>query len=72
MDKKPDRLDQSPYLKYSSLAFQLIAVLLLAYYLGKYLDNRFNAGNPKYFTVSLFLFMLGGYLYKIIKDLTAK
>lgn len=58
------------YVKYSSLVFQLIAAIFLGYFLGKYLDSKFNNTNTPYYTVGCMLIFLGLYLYKLIKDIT--
>ena len=58
------------YLKYSSLGFQLVAVMLISVFLGGYLDKKWNAGNPRYFTVGLIMVLISAYLYKIIRELT--
>lgn len=60
------------YLRYSSLGFQLIAIMVIGYFLGNILDNRFNPGNPRYWTVGLMVVLTAGYLYKMVKDLTKK
>jgi len=62
----------SAYLRYSSLGFQLIAIMVIGYFLGNFLDNRFNPGNPRYWTVGLIVILTAGYLYKIVVDLTKK
>lgn len=59
-----------PYIKYSNLAFQFVGFILIGYFGGKFLDNKFNAGNPPYFTAALILFLIFGFLYKTYRELT--
>ncbi|HMT76304.1 MAG TPA: AtpZ/AtpI family protein [Saprospiraceae bacterium] len=68
--KLPDRKNSMTYLRYTGMGFQLIGVILISCYLGNYIDNRWNQGNPKYWTAGLMLVLTLGYLYKIIRDLT--
>ena len=57
------------YLKYSGLAFQMIAVLLLALWAGQALDEKMEMKNP-IFTVVLLLLGLFGSLYLVIRGVT--
>jgi len=56
------------YLKYSGIAFQLFALLLISAYGGQYLDNRFQFNFPVFTIVFIFL-SLTAFFYKLIKDL---
>jgi ATP synthase protein I len=62
----------SAYLKYSSLGFQLVAVMVISVLLGGYLDRKWNEGNPRYWTVGLIVVLTSAYLYKLIRELTKK
>jgi len=62
----------STYLKYSSLGFQLVAVMVISVLLGGYLDRKWNEGNPRYWTVGLIVILTSAYLYKLIRELTKK
>lgn len=70
-DKPKRKIANSPYLKYSSMGFQLIAVIVIGVVAGKYLDRKFNPENPPYFTVALILLLLTGYLYNMIREITS-
>ena len=54
------------YLKYSSLAFQMIALILIGVLLGKFLDNFFETNII--FTTILTLVFVGFSLYIALKD----
>ena len=64
------RLTDSKYLKYSGLAFQLLAALLLGMLAGKKLDNYFNT--EPYLLAICLLFGLAAGMYLVIKDLFRK
>jgi ATP synthase protein I len=59
------------YLKYSGLAFQLAAVLIVGVLAGKWLDNYFSTSRP-YFTALLALVSLAVGMYASLKDLIRK
>lgn len=44
----------SGYARYSGIAIQMIVTLLLAYYAGNWLDERYSSGTP-WFTVVFIL-----------------
>ena len=56
------------YMKYSGMAFQLIAGIVLGYWLGKKLDEWMGNKSP-WFTIGLSLFFTIGSLVLIIRDL---
>jgi F0F1-type ATP synthase assembly protein I len=65
---KQKRKRYNAVLKYSGLAFQMIAVLLLCTFLGYKLDQYLQLKIP----VFMILFIIAGlfaYLYKLMKDL---
>jgi F0F1-type ATP synthase assembly protein I len=55
--------------RYSGMAFQMIAVLLLAAYSGQWLDNHFQNKQP-WFTLVLLLIGVTASMYLIIKTVT--
>ncbi|MCO6460110.1 MAG: AtpZ/AtpI family protein [Saprospiraceae bacterium] len=68
--KRSDKKNALTYLRYTGMGFQLIGVILIGYYLGDFLDRKWNAGNPRYWTAGLILVFMFAYLYKLIKDLS--
>ena len=72
MSTPEERKNATPaYIRYSSMAFQLLAALLIGYFAGKFLDGKFNPGGMPYFTAAMMLLFLGLYLFKLIKDITS-
>ena len=73
LEKKPiiENKKVNSYLKYSGIGFQLIAVILIGVFVGKYLDKRFQNDTP-YFTAGLILVLLVVFLIKLIHDLSAE
>ncbi len=71
--KKPiiENKKVNSYLKYSGIGFQLIAVILIGVFAGRYLDERFQNDTP-YFTAGLILVLLVVFLLKLIRDLNAE
>jgi F0F1-type ATP synthase assembly protein I len=71
-DKNLSRQDQlKPYLKYSGLGFQMIAVLVLAAWGGMALDDKMGNKNP-WWTIGLMLLGVITSMYMIIKSVTKK
>jgi len=71
-EKSSLRKQQKPlnnYLKYTGLAFQFLAAILLGFWLGKWLDGVSQNEKP-YFTMGLMMLFLGATLYKVIRDIT--
>ena len=62
MKKQPDR-----WLTFSSLAFQIGAVMYGAIWLGQYLDSFFG-NQQNLFTLVLTVFGVGAIIYLIIKQ----
>ncbi|MCC6722330.1 MAG: AtpZ/AtpI family protein [Bacteroidia bacterium] len=67
------KIHNSPnnFIKYSSLAFQMIGILLVFTWLGKKADEYFKLKTPL-ITIFMILFALTGILIKIIKDFSKK
>jgi ATP synthase protein I len=57
------------YLRYSGLAFQLIATILVFVYLGRWIDQSMGNSTP-WFTLLLALLAVVGSMYRLIKGLT--
>lgn len=57
------------YLKYSGMAFQMMAVMLVAAYGGQWLDDRFGTKQPWY-TLVLLLIGVVASVYITIKTVT--
>jgi len=71
---KPDRKNRPPlesYARYSSLAFQMFAIIGLGIFGGVKLDNWLNIGFPV-FTVLLSILSVAAAIYIAIKDLIKK
>ena len=56
------------YVKYSGLAFQMAALILLGYWVGRKLDKVFGLSFPA-FTIALILIFLSLSFYSLIKSL---
>jgi len=69
--KKAPKKEINPYLKYSGLAFEMLAVIGLAVFGGIKLDEYFENETPWITLIFVFVF-LGGYLYKLVVDLSKK
>ncbi len=67
--KLPRKADA--YLKYSGMAFQLVAAILIGVFIGKKLDAYFQFDRPYMTAVSALLFLLAG-LYLSLKDFIFK
>jgi len=59
------------YMKYSGMAFQIVAYLMVGVLLGKQLDKYFQTAKP-YFTAGLAILFLGAYFVKLVADLSQK
>jgi hypothetical protein len=59
-----------PLLYYSGLGFQLLGVVLLGLWLGGKLDRYFNLELPL-FTAFLCLFLIIGFIVKLIRELAS-
>ncbi len=59
------------YLKYSSLAFQLLFIVGAAYLAGKFIDHKIGWSYPV-FTIVLIILFFSTFLYKLYMELTKK
>ncbi len=59
---------QNSYLKYSGLGFQFAALIFVAIFAGKWLDNKMDMTKP-IFTLLLVVVFFGGFMYKLYKEL---
>lgn len=59
----------SAYLKYSGLGFQLFAMVGLALWVGQKIDAKFEL-DPPYITILFILIAFGGFMAKLIVDLS--
>lgn len=72
MDKKDQKKKQlSNYGKYSSIAFQMLAIILLGVWGGVKLDEWLKLSFPV-FTIVLSLFSVALAIYSVVKDLLKK
>ncbi len=71
--KRPSKPASSAqdYMKYSGMAIQMGAIILLGVWSGRKLDERFQSDTP-WFTVGLALFSIFAALYVALKDLFKK
>jgi len=60
-----------PYLKYSGLAFQMIAIMGVAAWGGRKLDAHFQNETP-WWTLGLLLLAVAAAMYSVIVSLTKK
>ena len=71
-NKRPKKKLQLPnytYLRYSNIAFQLIAVVLICFFSGKKLDSLMHNETP-WLTITLSTIGIFGTIYLIIKNLS--
>jgi ATP synthase protein I len=64
----PSQKPINEYVKYSGLAFQMAALLLLGYWAGSKIDQWLNLAFPVFTIVLMVLFMIIS-LYSLIKSL---
>ena len=69
-DKLPSKDDANKYLRYSGIAFQMLATILIGLFLGMYLDNKF--GTQKIFTAICSLLFVVASLYIVLKEFINK
>ena len=68
-NQRPQRQSQiNEYVKYSGLAFQMAALILLGYWLGSKIDKWLDLSFPA-FTIVLILVFLSDSFYSLIKSL---
>ena len=68
-ERNPRQVNQ--YLKYSGMAFTLFILLGIAALIGQWLDKKMATPQP-YFTIILILLFMGGFFYRLVKDLSRK
>lgn len=66
-----DKKTPNSFIKYSSLAFQMLGVLLVFTLLGKKADEYLKFKTP-WITILFVLIALAGVMYKLIKDFAKK
>lgn len=66
--KKKDQNPMGEYLKYSGIAFQMLAVIGLSIWGGMKLDEKFNNGKPLFLLILTFLGIFGS-IYGLYKSL---
>ncbi len=66
---KKNKFANNPYLKYTSLAFQLVAYILVGVYLGRWIDNQLALSVP-ITTAFLPLLFMSGMFIKLYVELT--
>ena len=67
--KETNRKSANVFMRYSGMAFQMIAVLLVAAYSGQWLDDHYQNEQP-WFTLVLLLIGVTASMYLIIKTVT--
>jgi len=65
---KKKKIVDNAYLKYSGMAFQIIAYVVVGIFLGKKLDQYFETEDP-IFTALLATVFLGAFFFKLFADL---
>jgi len=65
LKRKKSKRSLDNYAKYSGMAFQMAAYILIGAYGGKWLDNYFETSTP-YFTIILMLMGVIGAMYVVI------
>lgn len=61
----------NPFLKYSTMAVQMAAIIGLSVFAGSKLDGKYGTKKP-WFTMGLSLFGIGAALYLTLRDLLRK
>ena len=67
-DLKPQQKKSNAYLRYSGLAFQLAALVLVAFYSGRWIDGALHLSIP-IFTMGLIILLFSIFMYKLYMDL---
>ncbi len=73
-DSEKRLLDQKAaknYMKYSGMAFQMVAYIIVGILLGKQLDKYFETERP-YLTALCAILFLTAYFIKLVSDLSRK
>ncbi len=59
---------QKSIMKYSGMAFELLAIVLISVYLGSWIDDYFGFQKP-YIMLLLIIVLFVGYMIRMFKDL---
>jgi hypothetical protein len=70
-NNKNKKNSPNDYVRYSNLAFKMIALILVGLWSGKKLDEKFKPKFPA-FTVTLTITALAASFYTLFKDITKK
>ena len=62
------KVSSNNYMKYSGMAFQMIAIIVIITYIGKWLNDYWEL-DPPYVTAAFALFSVLAALYLTLKDL---
>lgn len=57
------------YMKYSGMAFQIVAYVLVGVFVGKQLDKLLDTSRP-YFTALCSILFLSAFFIKLVRDLS--
>ncbi len=72
MSNQPSKKRPSKdYLKYSGLAFQFLAAIIIGLLIGKWLDGQFKLDRPIFTIIFSLLFIIAS-LVLVIRDITKK
>lgn len=69
MQKEKNKNPYAKYLQLTSIAFQMMAIMLIFIWLGKKADEKWNTSETNYFTLIGTLVGLGVSLYLILQQL---
>lgn len=73
MDQNPNKLPTNTnFLAYTGMVFQLIGVIIIAYFIGQWLDHKLGFIERPYMTVTLILLFLALFLFSMIRNLMTK
>lgn len=66
-EDKKEKIRQ--YAKYSGLAFQLFFTLIIAAFIGQWIDGKLEFSND-YITLLLIVIVFFAFMYKLVKELS--
>lgn len=66
--KEKIREGSRSYLKYSGLAFQLLGIVAILFFVGRYLDKKLGLEQP-IIAMLLIIVTFSAYMYKLYKEL---
>ncbi len=69
MSEEPKKNPYGKYLQLTSIAFQMLVIMLVFIWLGKKADEKWNSSETNYFTLIGTLVGLGVSLYLILQQL---